>query len=442
MFGRNISRLIFLALLAALFSILGFAQNIFAQNPTGREAPKPAKEAPKPAKKDRDKPIAKPARSTGSGKYGKSGTAKATAAKSTPTIAKLIIVAPPGALVEVDGKTRGFTSDDGNLILSGLAPGDHQLTVSAEGYEPWRGIFVMSTASTRFEAPMRKKPATGRLALTANETGAEILIDEKYNVKTLAGQVVYVDGLLPGVRQLRAIKPGFREWRGTATVRVNETAAIKVELKPFLDPEMLRIPEGQFVRGNDKGGKDQRPSHQVFTVDFEISRSEVTNRLYKHFIDATGHPPPRGVGYGWNGVNYPEGQGDMPVVFVTWEDAVAFCRWLSEETSRRYRLPTEAEWEKAAKLGGDQYTSSGKVWEWCSDWYDPDYYKNRERINPKGAVRGKRVKMLGREDEARVIRGGSFGRGTILLRAADRNYFYPMMARFDVGFRIVREVSK
>jgi formylglycine-generating enzyme required for sulfatase activity len=205
---------------------------------------------------------------------------------------------------------------------------------------------------------------------------------------------------------------------------------------------MIRIPEGQFLRGNDKGAKDQRPSHQVFTTAFEISRSEVSNRLYKYFIDATNRPAPRGVGFGWEGNNYPRGQDDLPVVFVSWEDAVAFCKWLSEQTGQNYRLPTEAEWEKAAKLGADKYTSAGKVWEWCSDWHDSDYYKERERNNPKGPTRGRRVKLVGREGEAKVIRGGGFGLGLVAQRASERSFFYPAMTRFDIGFRIVREVSK
>ena len=448
MIGRKTSYSIFLPLLTALFSILVFAQYGFAQNPTGREAPKPAKKEPAPAKKEKSKSVAGSAGSARSGSPGKSvksvksGTVRAPAAKTTPGAAKLTIVAPPGASVEVDGKPRGVVGADGSLVLSGLALGDHQLSVTAPGYELWRDTFVMSVASTRFEVPIKKKPPTGRLALTSSEPGTEILIDEKYGVKTLPGQVTRVDGLLPGVRQLRAIKPGFREWRGIVTVKANETIAVNIELKPILDPEMLRIPEGQFTRGNDKGARDQRPSHQVFTTAYEISRTEVTNRLYKFFIDATNRPAPRGVSYGWQGNNYPRGQDDLPVVFVTWEDAVAFCKWLSEQTGHRYRLPTEAEWEKAAKLGGDKYTSAGKVWEWCSDWHDSDYYKERVRINPQGPTRGKRVKMLGRDGEAKVIRGGGFGLGMVAQRAAERGFFYPTMTRFDIGFRLVREVSK
>ncbi len=419
--GRNIPRVITPILLAALFST-----GISAQDPTGREIPKPPK-------KSSEKPRPKPATPV---------PPKRSAPRSTQASVKLTIVAPPGAMVEVDGKPRGFAGADGSLVLSGLALGDHQLTVTANGYEPWRGTFVMSTASTKFEVPVKKKPATGRLALTANEPGTEIFIDEKYSVKAIAGQTMYVDGLFPGQRQLRATKAGFREWRSVVTVKPNETVAVRVELAPLLDPEMLRVPEGAFVRGNDKGEKDQRPAHQIILPEYEVARTEVTNRLYKFFVDATNHPAPRGPGYGWQGNNYPEGQDNLPVVFVTWDDAVAFCRWLSQQTGKRYRLPTEAEWEKATKLGGEQYVSAGKIWEWCSDWYDPDYYKERVRINPQGPARGKRVKLMGREGETRVVRGGGFGRGTVVQRAADRNYFFPALGRFDIGFRVVREVYK
>jgi hypothetical protein len=401
---------------------LCFCSAMGAQNPTGREIAKPGKKTGEKA----PRPTSTPRQST----------------RSTPINPKLTIVAPPGALIEIDGRARGFAGIDGNLILTGVAAGDHQLNVRAEGYEPWLGKFKMDSSTTKFEVPMKKKPAVGRLALTSNEAGTEIFIDDKYSVKSLAGQTLYVDGLFPGQRQLRAVKPGFQEFRTIVTVRPSETAVVFITLKPILDPEMLRVPESTIVRGNDKGPRDQRPSHPVFVSEFEISSKEVTNKLYKFFIDATGRPAPRGVGYGWTGNNYPEGQADNPVVFVSWDDAVAFCRWLSERTGRRYRLPTEAEWEKAARSVGDQYASIGNIWEWCQDWYDPDYYKNRERINPKGPGRGKSVKAMGREGEARVMRGGGFARGSLSLRTAERNFFFPTVPRFDIGFRVVREITQ
>src|SRR5262249_11733617 len=353
MIGRKPSCAIFLTLLAALFSVLVLAHSAFAQNPTGRENPTLPKKEPTPAKKEKSKSVASSAGSAGSvssgksDRSGKSGTVRASAAKTTPGAAKLTIVAPPGASVEVDSKPRGTVGADGNLVLSGLAPGDHQVSVSAAGYEPWRDTFVMSVASTKFEVPINKKPSTGRLALTSSEPGTEILIDEKYGVKTLPGQIASIDGLLPGVRQLRAIKPGFREWRGVVAVKNKENVMGNIELKTNLSPENFPLPASPVTPGSPKSAKNQHPPHQVFTTAFEISRGEVNNRLYKFFIDATNHPAPRGVSYGWNGNNYPAGQDDLPVVFVSWEDAVVFCKWLSEQTGYRYRLPTESEWEKA-----------------------------------------------------------------------------------------------
>ncbi|HEX2489176.1 MAG TPA: hypothetical protein VHR27_07220, partial [Blastocatellia bacterium] len=123
MIGRKTSCAIFLTLL--LFSILVFTQYAFSQNPTGREAPKSAKKEPAPAKKEKSKSVASSAgaaRSGSSGKTGKSGksvTVRAPAAKTTPGAARLTIVAPPGASVEVDGKPRGVVGADGNLVLSG-----------------------------------------------------------------------------------------------------------------------------------------------------------------------------------------------------------------------------------------------------------------------------------------------------------------------------------
>lgn len=451
-----------------------------AQDPSGRDIPEaPKKPAPKPREKAASKPAvpkpapkptpkptprppaaaaAKPAATKPAATASKpaSKTSGKTSAKATrtpapvapkgtpsrPSAVKLTIIAPPGAVVELDGKPRGQTGIDGHLVLSGVVAGDHQLAVTADGYDSWRGTFVMSTASTTFQVPIAKRAATGKIALTAREPGTEVLIDEKYSVKAMAGQTMYVDGLLPGPRQLRAIKSGFEEWRMTVNVRANEIIPVNIEMRPLLEPVMLPVPEGSYFMGAEDGAKDQRPPHQVFTNAFEISTKEVTNRQYKFFVDATNHPAPRGPGYGWTGNNYPEGQGDFPVVFVSWEDATAFTKWLSKYSGKAYRLPTEAEWEKAARLIGDQYASAGKVWEWCMDWYDPEYYKRRERVNPQGPATGKRLKLLSREGETRVMRGGGFGKGSIMQRAAERGYLYPTMGRLDVGFRIVREVVK
>lgn len=462
---------------------------LYAQDPTGRDLPAPAakatvkKPAPQPASKrttakpsaTKSKPAARSAKTQPKSKpatlkskpaTSKSATAKSTsrpavtsakpAAQRSPTpavaknpvaqptkpptpAAKLTIAAPPGALVELNGRARGFTGVDGTLVLAGLDPGDHQLVVSLDGYETWRGTFVMSAAATRFEVPLKRRARTGQLAIRANEPDTEVIIDGQRKIKTPPGQAVLVEGLAAGKHRMYASKPGFQNVEADVIVNASETMSVVIEMKPMLNPEMLRVIEGVFLQGNDRGDRDQRPAHEVYLPAFEIAGREVTNRLYKIFIDASGHAPPTGSGFGWNGKNYAAGQDDMPVVFITWDDANAFCVWLSKQTGMRYRLPTEAEWEKAARLVSQKYTSAGMVWEWCADWYAPDYYKRRERKNPQGPTTGKEVKLLGREAPARVLRGGPFGKNAVKPRAAERSYQFPEQRRSDIGFRIVRE---
>jgi formylglycine-generating enzyme required for sulfatase activity len=363
-------------------------------------------------------------------------------AEPRPTSAspKLTIAAPPGALIELDGRPRGFSGVDGRLILTGVKAGEHQLRVSAEGYENWEGTFQMGEAATSFDVPIKKRTQTGRIALVANEPEIDVFVNSGMGVRINPGKTTFIEELQPGPQQLRAVKDGFQELSMNVTLKPGETLVVSVALEP--DLEMQPVAAGNLTMGNDNGPRDQRPAQVVFVSEFEISAREVTNRIYKQFVVATRRPAPRGPIYGWDGNNYPEGQADRPVVFVNWEDAVAFCQWLSGQTGKRYRLPTEAEWEKAAQLVGDKYESIGTVWEWCQDWYDPEYYKDRERIDPKGPSRGKKVKAMGREGEARSIRGGAFARGLISARAAERNFYFPSLSRFDIGFRVVREITQ
>ncbi|MBL8171016.1 MAG: SUMF1/EgtB/PvdO family nonheme iron enzyme [Acidobacteria bacterium] len=417
---------IFCVWVVCIGALCGAGQAV-AQDPTGREIIKPS-----PKTTTRKKTAEKPATT-------KPKPGPATRAAGA---IRLTLVAPPGALIVLDGNDRGLSGVDGRLVLAGVSAGEHKLTVIAEGYETWTGNLTMGKTATSFEVPMRKKPVLGKLAVTVNEPDAEIFLNEQSAGRSQTGQPLTINDLAPGQYQLRANKPGFLEASGAITIKPNEITLAKIELKPRLELELVRVPGGGFVRGQNKGEKDQRPEHEVVLPDFDISRAEVTNRLYKLFVDATGHRAPQGVGYGWTGNTYPAGQDNLPVVFVSWEDAVAFCEWLSKQTGKRYRLPTEAEWEKAMRSVGNQYTSVGNVWEWCSDWYDPEYYKRRERNQPRGPASAPKLKLMGFEGPTRVIRGGGFGKGAVQLRASERNYFFPARARFDIGFRVVREAGQ
>lgn len=409
-----------------------------AQDPTGRDIPK-TKPAAKAGEKKTEKPKAKePTSSNSTGRT-------STPAKPRPTpanAARLTVLAAPNSIVELDGQARGVVGRDGRLALNAVALGEHQLRVTADGYQMWAGSVEVKTPITSFDVPQKKKPLTGKLAILVNQPGTEIFIDEKLSVKSIAGQQISVDGLLPGKHQLRAAKGGFREWRGTVEVAANETKSVEIALAPTIDPEMIRVVAGDFVMGSDAGAKDAKPAHPVYLNDYEIARHEVTNRVYKMFVDAANHQPPNPQLSGWQGRNYPPNRADEPVVGVSWEDANAFCHWLSQQTGARYRLPTEAEWEKAARSAGNVYQSIGVVWEWCQDWYDPDYYKRRERQNPVGPAQPPKAKKSKEGNALRIIRGGVAARGGSRLRVFERNAFAPSQGRADIGFRVARMVRQ
>ena len=108
------------------------------------------------------------------------------------------------------------------------------------------------------------------------------------------------------------------------------------------EPVMRRIPEGLFHMGNDAGRDDEKPAHRVWVDAFELAAFQTTNAEYARFLEDTRHPSPPL----WNDPNFANPQ--QPVVAVSWFEAVAYCDWLSRTLGKKYRLPTEAEWERAA----------------------------------------------------------------------------------------------
>lgn len=229
----------------------------------------------------------------------------------------------------------------------------------------------------------------------------------------------------------------------------------------FVEPETARIPSGCFLMGDETGQDNERPVHRVWVDEFDLAVCQATNGDYARFIAATGYRKP----LHWDGPNF--SHPEQPVVAPSWFDAVAYCDWLSRATGRCYRLPTEAEWERAARGGLEQklypwgneppesLPDYGLRWktgpelvgraerngyglgdiganvhEWCSDWFSADYYSSSPELNPQGPADGKR----------RASRGGSWRHYTKVSRCAARSSIPPEFQYADYGFRVARDV--
>ena len=233
--------------------------------------------------------------------------------------------------------------------------------------------------------------------------------------------------------------------------------------------EFVHIPGGTFEMGDvfGEGLSNETPVHSVTLDDYYLSKTEVTFAQYDAFCEATGKRKPGDEGWG---------RGRLPLINVNWDDANAFCRWLSRETGKDIRLPTEAEWEYAARERGKRvrfgngkniadpnginfdgsaeykesyshtgifrqkslpvgsfapnslglYDMSGNVWEWCADLDKGNYYKNSPTHNPQGPSSG----------YFRVLRGGSWRDPSEYCRASSRINHYPGDGYYYHGFRL------
>jgi formylglycine-generating enzyme len=226
------------------------------------------------------------------------------------------------------------------------------------------------------------------------------------------------------------------------------------------EPELVHVPEGWFWMGSEQGQDNERPVRRVWVDEFLLAACQVTNTDYARFLPATGTQPPPF----WDDPNF--NHPEQPVVGVSWFEAVNYCAWLGQLTDRQYRLPTEAEWERAARGGtegklfpwGDAppesllnyderwktgpepvarhasnafglYDICENVHEWCSDWYQPDYYSFSPERNPRGPETGQR----------RASRGGSWRHHIKVTRCAARSSIPPEFHYADYGFRVACE---
>jgi sulfatase modifying factor 1 len=232
---------------------------------------------------------------------------------------------------------------------------------------------------------------------------------------------------------------------------------------PTIEPFRNSIPAGWFLMGSESGQTVESPVHRVWIDSFWMAATQVTVEEYAQFLKATQSAPPP---Y-WGDPHFSHPR--QPVVAVSWFAAVAFCAWLSSMTGLRYRLPTEAEWERAARGGAEgtafpwgnepptsrtgyhEHWKTGpepvgqsqpnayglfemceNVHEWCSDWYAADYYAVSPDRNPQGPEEGKR----------KASRGGSWRHQIKISRCSARSSIPPEFQYADYGFRVVCDEAR
>jgi len=231
-----------------------------------------------------------------------------------------------------------------------------------------------------------------------------------------------------------------------------------------LEPTLVEIPAAWFLMGSDSAQDCERPVHRVWIDAFYLAATQVTNAAYTRFLRATETTPPPF----WNdpNLNHPQ----QPVVGISWHEAVRYCEWLSSQTGKKYRLPTEAEWELAARGGLEQkqfpwgddapqhlpdyakrwqtgpepvaryepnafglYDIGDNVHEWCSDWYDPNYYAVSPDRNPRGPEQSPM------KPARKSSRGGSWRHHIKVSRSSARSSIPPEFQYADYGFRVAAD---
>ena len=250
------------------------------------------------------------------------------------------------------------------------------------------------------------------------------------------------------------------------------------ESKEIKMPETVFIKGGTYRMGNEENiGGDEMPLRYVTVGDFNIGKYEITGAEYRAFCLSKGRKMPNLPLKNWD--------DSHPIVGVSWGAANSYCKWLSQQTGKKCRLPTEAEWEYAARGGGkeiryawgngkpkgkrgasvagkkihdqypdrdifegyedgfettapvgsfepnklDLYDMSGNVWEWCYDWYGS--YADSAETNPVGAIAG----------DMRVCRGGDWCSRVVYTRCSYRGKMKPTLEAPNIGFRIVVEAD-
>ena len=350
---------------------------------------------------------------------------------------------PSGARVVLDTAVDGEPQDLGVTPLYRVAfpVGERSYTISLENYESSAAAIAVQE-NYEYDKYHELTPLNATLTLLTRPTSATVWIDEHRQVETSPARFT----LKPGTYVIAVQRDGYLRTEERVTLEPNGESRIEIQMPPGKEPPgMIFIPEGPFLMGQDGSAPDEAPQRKINLPAYYIDRTEVTNAEFKEVFP--GH-------------TYPEGEGNFPVVGVSFTEALDYAGKVGK------RLPTEAEWEKAARgedgraypwgdmfdkqlcninesgfsrplavgsfpLGSSPYRvqdMAGNVHEWVDSWYEA-YPGNQQVTKDYGQI-------------YRVLRGGSYTTPRYDARCARRHFDRIDAARKDYGFRCVMDLPQ
>jgi formylglycine-generating enzyme required for sulfatase activity len=353
---------------------------------------------------------------------------------------------PIEATIRISGMDYGTTPN----TIKNLLIGDYTVELSLPGYATaFEKVSITEGATSAINATLQ----TGReIAISSTPVGVDLYVDDRW-----VGTTPYKGSLTFGTHKLSISKEDKKSEKQVNIAQAGGESSFILSFGPEpiketvngVSFDMVAIEGGSFMMGSNDGEAEEKPIHRVTVNDFYMGKTEVTQALWKAVMG--------------NNPSYFKGD-NLPVEQVSWNDVQEFIKKLNRLTGKKYRLPTEAEWEYAAGGGstnrtkwagteveysvvnyawydsnsGSQtqevitkfpnslglYDMSGNVWEWCNDWYGR--YSSNDQVNPTGAS----------SSSFRVIRGGGWSGNLPYCRVAYRKGYLPVIHSNGIGFRL------